>query len=267
MPDPVYQIADVKVGVRVITLSYILPPWMGAQADGPLPGGDAEVDPGGGEIACIPVAGMSDEAKLQTLLIFAMAVWRSEVIQNFPQNKEWGSAIYINAQGELKWTTPATSPNQTANIDYSQLPLRNGVNDYGSIIAIIHSHPRYNAGPSGPNHDYYDAADPNRLLRPSLPYTDYRGIQQAGDWATYQAVVAQAEYQREHFGGTGPRVDLSLVIVGAYEGSSGGDLAINQYWPSDTDYGSLGYPPGGASDGNPGARHPISINPLPPCSE
>ncbi|HWQ87535.1 hypothetical protein [Brevundimonas sp.] len=78
MPDPVTQLTEVVVDARRITFSYIVPPWMDSEGGGPLPGSDEEVDPGSTKIECVPVAGMSDEAKLQALLIFAMAAggWR-----------------------------------------------------------------------------------------------------------------------------------------------------------------------------------------------
>jgi hypothetical protein len=205
---------------------------------------------------------MTDEEKLEALIKFALAVWRNEVSQNPTQNREWGAALFIDNNGELGITSLAPSTDQTTQIDWNDLPrLLTGEPDFSRVVTIVHTHPRYNIGASGPNTDYYDPSDPARLLRPSLPHIDWAGVTRGGDWATFDYVSTMVDYQRNHLNGPGPTFDVSLAIVGF----DGVDLAINIYTAADHGYGSSNS--GGANDGIPGSRGSQSTTPLPPCSD
>lgn len=260
------RLTDIVVSGHHITFSFTVPPWMGSEANGPLPGNELEIDPGDGRAECLPTEGMTDAQKLQTLLHFALAIWRLELKQVNVQSSEYGSFMYISSSGQIKWTDLRGTGSQAANIGWQDLPkLANGLPDYGSVIAVVHSHPRFNLGPAGPSTDYFDPSDPLRLTRPSLPYLSYSGIPMDGDWAIFDYVNSQAG-QQQAYGGAGPRADLSIVIVG-FDGS---DYSINQYGASDYGYGSLDYGTGnsaGASDGLAGSRGSVSVEIYPPCSD
>lgn len=269
---PGHELAEVVVNGKRLTFYYNYPSWMdGGRGSGGLPGADAEIGHEDETLEqCVPIGGLSDDQKLKVLLEFALAVWAEEIKTNFATNSEWGSIFYIDQNGEVKWTSPATTPGTpNASFDWnsSDLPQLGGMTDYSRIIAIAHSHPRYNLGGSGPNTDYYDPADPFRLLRPSLPHVNYAGTNQGGDWVSFDHVVNQANWQRIHAGGAGPRSDLSLVIVGDTVTTSGTETRINRYGASDHGYGSLAYPPGGAQDGLSGARGNVPHMALPPCKD
>lgn len=274
---PTTELTEIVVTGRRIRFEWDRPQWIVPPIiTNP---GDNEVlepvDPSEGPPPpCLSTVGMTDEQKLQKLLEFALAVWREKLATDpsFAANKEWGSYFYIDSGGELKWTTPKTGPSQTADFDISSFPtLASGNPDYSRIVAVAHSHPRFNVGTDGPNTDYADPNDPHRLLRPSLPHVDWTGTNQPGDWAAYNSVNAWVDYQASWEGGPGKLYELKLVIVGwRPDGSAnGGDLAINEYGAADAamNYGSNGFPPGGASHGGSGSKGSLPTNPLPPCSD
>lgn len=263
MPE-VTRVSEIVVVGKRITYTYAVPDYLLPKDE---PQGEADElpdDPGGYEVPCVSTANMSDAEKLQTLLRFAAAVWREQVRDMAVQNVEWGTAFYIDSQGNLKNTSFMTSPNHTAAIRWSDLPnLPSGEDDYGSVVSIAHTHPRYNYNPTtgDPSYDYYDPNDPDRLLRPS-PGRWENGLFREGDWATWDSVRTLANYQQEHLGGSGPRPELSLLIVGF----DGNDLAINQYTAADQGYTSK-VSGTGANDGTMGSRGAVGSQPLPPCSE
>jgi hypothetical protein len=263
--QPAQEISEVVVQGRRIRFEYTTPAWVQPLAP---PGEHIVREPGDPlePIRCLPTEGMTDAQKLRALIDFAAAVWRSEVLQATVQNMEYAAAVYISPSGELKVTGFRGSGTQAGTIGWADMPTFGGSGpDLGLVVAIIHSHPRYNLGPSGPNHDYFDTSDPARLLRPSLPYVDFTGALQAGDWAIYDWVRNGAIGQQAS-GGAGPHPELSLIIV-VWNGTS---LGLNRYGAADYGYGSLDYAvssTGGASDGQPGARGMIPTRPLPPCSD
>lgn len=252
MPTPTTpsaELAEIVVNGRRIYFEYVVPVWV-PPLEPPLGqvdeiGQDPEI-----EYPCQVVSGLSDAEKLRYLVRFAMAVWRAELLANPVQDREFGTYFYLDVTGEIKTTPIGLSGNQTAFLDVGALPkLPNGQPDYSRVIVIAHSHPRYNLDGQGNTVDYFNPADPTYLQRPSPPYIDNGGNQMYGDWATYDSVVAYANYQQANFGGNGPRADLSLAIFG----SDGNTLKINQYFPEHR--------------GQSGTGVAVNDEPFPPCSE
>ena len=102
-------------------------------------------------------------------------VSRSGAFGDMTVKREYGSVVYMGADGKLHHTPLQEPVDFRANINYSSLP--GGGADYSTVVAIIHSHPP----------GYFDANYPEYLVFPSEPY-QHIGVL-IGDWLSYASLV------------------------------------------------------------------------------
>jgi hypothetical protein len=183
---------------------------------------------------------MTDAQKTQYLIKY-LAQRVASLMRSHPtQNREWGSAIYRTPNG-FGFTPLTPTTTHTANVAWGSLPQSNGQTDWGSVVALVHSHPRLNLNPQNgqDNWTYYDPADPSYLLRPW-----------GGDWLSYTSL-------QSNMGSSPNAATLAMFILGYTEVGGVGRLSLRQYNSS--------HNPGGGAQ-TPTAT-PEEAELAPPCNE
>lgn len=160
---------------------------------------------------------------------------RAEILSQANQNMEYGSIIYVDADGQIRHTPLLPSVGDSANLFYDALPDRNGQNDYSTVLAVVHSHPQYIIPNPTPDDALTDSRDPDKLLTPSIR-TD------SDDWSNFDGFINLISAQG------GDAAHFSTYILG----HNGSTMVLNQYFADDRntttsasgDFVSVGYDPG-----------------------
>lgn len=170
MPQNVSDLGEIIVYGRRITFPFGTPPAGGGGGGPPL--GDADsINPIEGplEPLCADISFLSDADK-EKYLIRYLSQKIADLIRNNPvQNREWGSAIWQDANGNFHFTSFIPTMTPQAQINWNDLPQINGQPDWSRVRGFIHSHPQLNLplDPiTGGEENYYDTTDPSYLLRP-----------------------------------------------------------------------------------------------------
>lgn len=157
-------------------------------------------------------AGMTEAQKFDQAIDAEVAEVLREILQQTNQNAEYGSLIYIDANGQIQHT-PLTAPTSY----HAAFNLVSLGGDFSNVVAVVHSHPQYLPDPeTGQIIEYYIESSPDRLLRPSMS-GEWGGTQ--GDWMTYDYYAGLVSADG------GDANALSFYVIG-YDGNS---LVINQY--------------------------------------
>jgi hypothetical protein len=161
-----------------------------------------------------------EQAQVDTIADQEAAEVLREILAKANQKMEYGSIIYIDANGTITHTPLVNSGSFTTQLDWSAVPKNaDGTTDFSRVLGVVHSHPQYlpNADGTAGYTNYYDPTQPDRLLYPS----DRDDIQD--DWDFYDNIAAKIAADG------GDASQFSLYIAG-YNGST---LALNQYFGND----------------------------------
>lgn len=164
--------------------------------------------------------GMSEQEKVDSLIDEEAAKILQEILAQADQKMEYGSVIYIDANGNIQHSPLRPSSDFTTRLDFSMVPLgADGTTDFSRVIAVVHSHPQWlpNEDGSAGYTNYFRPSDPDFLLYPS----DRSDIQD--DWDYYDWITNQI------LNDGGDPSQFSMYIAG-FNGST---LELNQYFGDD----------------------------------
>ena len=166
--------------------------------------------------------GMSDQELTNSLVDELAAEILRQILALPNQKMEYGSAIYVDANGNLQHTPLMASSDFRTQLNLSNVPKNSdGTTDFTRILAVVHSHPQYlpneNGSPGYTN--YYDPNDPDYLLYPSdRPEGDVQDDWDYYDWMTNQIL-----------NDGGDPTQFSMFIAGF----NGATLELNKYYGDD----------------------------------
>lgn len=143
-----------------------------------------------------------------------------DILAQANQRMEYGSVIYIGADGTVTHNPLRSSTDFRTQLDFSGVPKNaDGTTDFSRVLAVVHSHPQYLPNADGtPGHtNYFDSSDPDYLLYPS----DRDDMED--DWDFYDRVAGYITADG------GDASSFSLYIAG-FNGTS---LELNKYFGND----------------------------------
>lgn len=159
------------------------------------------------------------------------------------QRMEYGSVIYVDANGNIQASPLRSSPNFTTQLDFSMVPLgSDGTTDFSRVLAVVHSHPEWlpNEDGSSGYTRYYNDDIPDYLLYPS------NRSDMPDDWDFYSDIANRITADG------GDASQISMYIAG-YNGTT---LVLTQYFGNDSRTAT-------SSDGD--SVDPNYISPLTSC--
>lgn len=181
-------------------------------------------DPGSSSQPVPPqcTCGLGDDpaAHLDALADQESAEVLREILAKANQNMEYGSIIYLDANGNITHTPLQASATFMTQLDLSAIPKNaDGTTDFSRILGMVHSHPQWlpneNGSPGLTN--YFTSADPDRLLYPS----DRDDRQD--DWDYYSWMV-------DHIAADGGDASNFSMYIAGFDGTT---LKLNQYFGND----------------------------------
>lgn len=166
--------------------------------------------------------GMTEQERTDSVVDEQAAQVLKAILAQPDQRMEYGSVIYVDANGDIQHSPLRPSSSFTTQLDFSMVPLgSDGTTDFSRVLAVVHSHPA-----EGPKRDgsagyepYYVEGQPEYLLVPS----NWPEGTLADDWDHYDYIVNQITRDG------GDASQFSLYIAGF----NGTTLELNQYFGND----------------------------------
>lgn len=160
------------------------------------------------------------EAQLASVTDEEAANVLREILAQADQRMEYGSVIYIGADGTVTHSPLRPSPDFRTQLDYSMVPKNaDGTTDFSRVLAVVHSHAEWlpNEDGSSGYTRYYTDTDPDRLLYPS----DRDNIED--DWDYYNRITG-------FIAGDGGDPSLFAMYIAGFNGTT---LELNKYYGND----------------------------------